>query len=119
MQNNVLQFPNAGESKLYGYGGKMIDFIIQNQLLDVEKWTTFVQQFRSRLNSENAGWRGEYWGKMMRGASLTYRATKNEKLYSVLVDTIHDLLSTQDEFGRIAAYSVETEFSGWDMWERK
>ena len=56
----------------------------------------------------------------MRGASLTYRATKNEKLYSVLVGTIRDLLSTQEKSGRISTYTVETELKGgWDMWARK
>ena len=120
MKNSALNFPNAGESRLYGYGGKLIDFTIEKQLLDEEKWALFVEQFRIKLDSENQGWRGEYWGKMMRGASLTYRATKNEKLYSVLVGTIRDLLSTQEKSGRISTYTVETELKGgWDMWARK
>ena len=119
MKNVALKFPNAGESKFGGYGGKLIDFTISKQLLDAEKWTLFVEQFRARLDSQNWGWRGEYWGKMMRGASLTYRATKNEKLYSVLVETVNDLLTTQEKDGRISTYSVESEFNGWDMWARK
>ncbi len=120
MKNIALQFPNVGESKLYGYGGKMIDYVIQKQLLDTETWTVLVNQFRLKEDSYNFGWRGEYWGKMMRGASLTYRATKNEKLYSVLVDTVKDLLTTQEKSGRISSYSVETELQGgWDMWARK
>ena len=119
MKKVALHFPSAGESKLGGYGGKLIDFTIEKQLLDAEKWTLFVEQFRIRWDSNNWGWRGEYWGKMMRGAALTYRATKNEKLYAVLVATINDLLSTQEKNGRISTYSVESEFNGWDMWARK
>ena len=120
MMNKVaLEFPKAGESKLQGYGGKLIDFTIEKQLLDAEKWTLFVEQFRVRWDGNNGGWRGEYWGKMMRGAALTYRATKNEKLYSVMVDTINDLLTTQDELGRISAYAVDREFRCWDIWARK
>lgn len=96
MRKAVLDFPKAGESKLYGYAGSMVAFTIENQLLDAEKWTLFVEQFRLKPDGENYGWRGEYWGKMMRGASLTYRATKNEKLYAVLVETIKDMLSVQE-----------------------
>ena len=119
MKNLALEFPKAGESKLGGYGGKLIDFTINKQLLDAEKWTLFVEQFRIRWDGDNGGWRGEYWGKMMRGAALTYRATKNEKLYAVMVDTINDLLTTQDEFGRISSYTRDTEFACWDIWARK
>ncbi len=119
MKKAALHFPSAGESKFGGYGGKLIDFTIEKQLLDAEKWTLFVEQFRVRWDGNNWGWRGEYWGKMMRGAALTYRATKNEKLYAVLVATINDLLSTQEKNGRISTYSVESEFNGWDMWARK
>ena len=119
MKKVALEFPKAGESKLGGYGGKLIDFTINKQLLDAEKWTLFVEQFRIRWDGDNRGWRGEYWGKMMRGASLTYRATKNEKLYAVLVSTVNDLLSTQESNGRISTYSVESEFSAWDIWARK
>lgn len=120
MIKGVLEFPNAGESRLQGYGGKMIDFTIENQLLDAEKWTLFVEQFRLQLDSENRGWRGEYWGKMMRGASLTYRASKNEKLYAVLVETVKDMMSAQESSGRISSYSLETELDGgWDVWARK
>ena len=120
MKDVALEFPKAGESKLYGYGGSMVAFTIENQLLDVEKWTLFVEQFRLQPDGENGGWRGEYWGKMMRGASLTYRATKNEKLYAVLVDTMKDMLTVQEKNGRISSYSQETELNGgWDVWSRK
>ena len=120
MRKTVLDFPKAGEGKLYGYAGSMVAFTIENQLLDAEKWALFVEQFRLKPDGENYGWRGEYWGKMMRGASLTYRATKNEKLYAVLVETIKDMLSVQEPNGRISTYPVERELSGgWDVWARK
>ena len=80
MIDTKISFPNPGEIKLGGYGGKMIDYTINNQLLDADTWALLVNQFRLKEDSVNGGWRGEYCGKMMRGASLTYRATKNEKL---------------------------------------
>ena len=119
MIESKLNFASAGEIRLGGYGREMIKYVIENQLLDADTWAILVDQFRRREDSSNGGWRGEYWGKMMRGASLTYRATKNEKLYSVLVDTVKDMLTTQDKLGRFSTYSTETEFTNWDMWARK
>ena len=119
MINSKLNFASAGEISFGGYGGKMIDFTVENQLLDADTWALLVDQFRRREDSINSGWRGEYWGKMMRGASLTYRVTKNEKLYSVLDATARDMLTTQDKLGRFSAYTQDDEFKAWDMWARK
>ena len=119
MEKARLQFANAGEIKVGGYAGKMIATTVEDQLLDEKTWSMLVDQLRHGEDSINGGWRGEYWGKMMRGASLTYRVTKNEKLYSVLVGTVTDMLSTQDALGRFSSYSTEREFVSWDMWGRK
>lgn len=118
MKEQKLYFPKAGENKSYGYIGEIIDYTIENQLLDEETWKLFVNQFRIHSDTGN-DWRGEYWGKMMRGGCLTYRATGNWKLYKILTATVKDLLSTQDELGRISSYPVENEFTHWDMWGRK
>ena len=115
----VLTFPTPGEIRLGGYGGRIINYTIENQLTDVDTWLLLVDQFRLMEDSINNGWRGEYWGKMMRGASLTYRATKNEKLYTVLKETVLDILTTQDEHGRFSTYTTDTEFQSWDVWSRK
>ena len=79
----------------------------------------FAEQFKSNVDDPTHAWRIEYWGKMMRGASFTYAYTLDEELYGIMVDTVNDLLSTQDELGRITTYSIEQEFNGWDMWGRK
>ena len=94
-------------------------FIEDNQLLLEEDWHLFVNQFRSGVDDADAGWRGEYFGKMMRGASMTYRYTQNEALYALLTRIAEEMLTTQDELGRFSSYSVEKEFIGWDMWSRK
>ena len=95
MINSEINFPRPGEIRLGGYCGRMIDYTVKKQLLDVDTWALLVNQFRLRQDSANGGWRGEYWGKMMRGASLTYQATKNEKLYTVLRESVFDMLTTQ------------------------
>ncbi|MBE7043632.1 MAG: hypothetical protein E7399_09140, partial [Ruminococcaceae bacterium] len=94
-------------------------FIQKIQLKDKEMWALFVNQFRSNVDDEDLGWRGEYWGKMMRGACITYCYTRDEELYQVLEETVLDLLSAQGEDGRFSTYSHEAEFNGWDMWGRK
>ena len=119
MLNAKLRFASAGEIKVGGYAGRMIDFIMENQLMDSDTWALLVDQFRRCEDSTNGGWRGEYWGKMMRGASLTYRVTKNEKLYSVLVATVKDMLTTQDSLGRFSTYAADNEFFRWDIFITK
>ncbi len=119
MIDSRLKFAVPGEIRPYGYCGEMIDYTIEDQLTDSDTWALLVDQFRRREDGDNLGWRGEYWGKMMRGASLTYRATKNERLYSVLAATVRDMLTVQDGLGRFSTYTVDTEFNGWDMWSRK
>lgn len=103
------------------YNGVIDDsmkFVEKIQLLDVELWERFVQQFREDADFD-AGWRGEFWGKMMRGACFVYSYTKNEKLYKILSDTVSDILKTADEDGRISSYAKSHEFDGWDLWGRK
>ena len=119
MRTDKLQFPLAGEIKVGGYIGKMIDHTVESQLLDADTWALLVDQFRRQEDSINGGWRGEYWGKMMRGASLTYRVTKNERLYSLLVSTVEDMLTVQESSGRFSTYKSWKEFCNWDMWARK
>ena len=119
MEKNKLEFARPGEIRIGGYAGRMIDFVVENQLLDEATWALLVEQFRKQEDSLNGGWRGEYWGKMMRGASLTYQVTKNERLYSVLSHTVRDMLTTQDSLGRFSSYRADKEFFAWDTWGRK
>lgn len=114
------QFPLDKECVKYnGKVGLMNDFMLKEQLYDENLWKIFVQQFRDRKDIVKGEWRGEFFGKMMRGACLTYEYARDEKLYSVLENAVKDFLTTQDEYGRFSTYTVEKEFTGWDMWGRK
>lgn len=104
--------------ELRGEADRATRFIEELQLLDVTLWTRFVAQFREDADYD-AGWRGEYWGKMMRGACFVYSYTKNPRLYAVLEDTVRDMITCADENGRISTYAPSHEFDGWDMWCRK
>lgn len=98
---------------------KVCDFIAQNQLMESELWCLFVNKFGVAADAEDFGWRGEYWGKMMRGASLICKNYQVEGLYEVLEKTVWDLIGKAEPNGRISTYSIEKEFNGWDMWGRK
>ncbi len=119
MKNNAVCYPKTLRVKFYTDKDKVIRFIQKEQLLDRELWQLFVNQFTVRNDPEKRAWRGEFWGKMMRGACMTYTYTKNRKLYSVLKESVVSFLSVQDEKGRFTTYGDVREFEGWDMWGRK
>ena len=117
MEKQVLNFAKSGELKTGGYAGDIIKFVAENQYTE-DVFKLLVNQFRLKPDVNN-GWRGEFWGKTLRGAALTYRAYKSEKLYAEMVKTVKDLLSVQSANGDISSYPADKEFSGWDMWSRK
>ena len=104
--------------KYEGFVDDAFRFIEDFQLINPTLWRRFVQQFREDADYD-AGWRGEYWGKMMRGACLVYPYTQNPVLYDTLVQTVRDMMASADEDGRISSYAVNHEFDGWDIWSRK
>lgn len=107
-----------GKLKIFGLMDDNADFVAESQLKNAARWEKLVEPFITREDSDGF-WRGEFFGKEMRGAALIYQYTKDEALYSVLTEAVKKLLATQDDYGRIATYSVEKEFNGWDMWCRK
>ncbi|MBE5039266.1 beta-L-arabinofuranosidase domain-containing protein [Ructibacterium gallinarum] len=109
---------DAKQCEYIGIIDEMIKYVESFQLLDTQLWKRLAQQFHEDADFD-AGWRGEYWGKMMRGACMIYRYTQNQLLYNVLKHTVEDLLIHQEENGRISSYAVSHEFDGWDIWGRK
>ncbi len=127
-QEKTANFPRLKTDRLFadyeneyqyqGFADDVFRFVTDRQLMRTDLWARFVQQFREHADCDG-GWRGEYWGKMMRGACFVYSYTKSAELYQVLADTIEDLLTTQDEQGRISTYRLDCEFDAWDLWSRK
>ena len=108
--------------EIFSYSGivdEMATFVQARQLKDVRMWKRFVEVYRGEPDGEARVWRGEFFGKLMRGACITYRYTKDKELYGILEDVIKDMLTAQDELGRYSTYSIENEFNGWDLWCRK
>lgn len=104
------------------YSGAVHDYVLiteKHQLLDKKTWDKFVEVFTENSDDHDVGWRCEYWGKMMRGACLTYRYHGDEELYSMLEYAVRELLKVQRDDGRFSTYSEEMQFNGWDLWGRK
>ncbi len=105
--------------KASGIFNDAIDFVTARQLKNRDAWHKTVEVFSTKEDSERGRWRGEYFGKQMRGASLVYEYTKDEELYAILTEAVKELLKRQDGLGRFSTYEVENEFTGWDVWCRK
>ena len=103
----------------YGISNDTALFLQKEHLCKSEQWRKFVDIYRAKPDGENQGWRGEFWGKMMRGAALVCEYTQDEALYNVLCDTVRDMMSTAEPDGRVSSYSRDTEFDSWDLWGRK
>ncbi len=119
MIDHAYSLPAAGGVKLNETHRRYLDFVTENQLLDKTLWSRFTGVFGTGADDADRGWRGEYWGKMMRGGCLVYRCTADERLYGVLEDAVTGLLSAAEKDGRLSTYSRAAEFSGWDIWCRK
>ena len=119
LETDKLFTDTRAEFAFSGNIDRTMRFVESFQLLDAENWARFVEQFRLRDDSKNNGWRGEYWGKMMRGAAFVYSYTRDEELYRIIRTSVEDMLTAEDELGRISTYDVGSEFDGWDLWCRK
>ncbi len=112
---------DAGSVAIEGYVQDAMEFIMVDQLDRID-WTMLVDQFRYQTDAYANGfqqWKSEFWGKLMRGATFYYQYTQDEELYELLEHTVMDLLSTQEENGRICAYPQSEEFVIHDLWCRK
>ncbi len=119
METDSFYQMEKGAFKTEGYLDKAIKFVEEFQLMDEELWKIFVNLFRKNADDVDNGWRAEFWGKTIRGATLIYQYTLNQNLYCILENSVRDLLTTQDSLGRISTYSIKNEFKEWDMWGRK
>lgn len=94
-------------------------YIEEFQSLDTSLWKKFTELFAAEDADKEGGWRGEFWGKTMRGAAFVYSYSANPDLYRAMRDTVADLMATADNLGRISTYAVDHEFEAWDIWGRK
>lgn len=119
MIKNKFDFLRTGKAEYSGFPQKVVDFIKSKQINDKPLWRKFTDVFGSIADVKDKGWRGEYFGKMMRGACLIYTYTGDKELYDILLIAVKDLIVNQEQSGRISTYDLKNEFTGWDLWGRK
>ena len=119
MIQRKLRYLADGAAGYTGTADRYVRFAKTKQLMNPNTWADFVRQFRGDTDDHDLGWRGEYWGKMMRGACLIYRYAPEPELYRVLEETVLEMLDSQREDGRFSTYSREAQLQGWDIWSRK
>ena len=117
-ERNTLQFTKARQC-YHGAADTAARFLVKEQAKNRTLWKKFVNQFREQLDGTNRGWRGEYWGKTMRGAVMLYEYTQDTELYSILTESVRDMLTVAEDDGRVSSFSRDTEFTAWDIWCRK
>jgi len=107
------------DSHFDGILEKLIRFEKEHQIYNSVVWGRFIDAYSYPSDVGDRGWRCEFWGKMMRGASSVYAYTHDKELYEILKNAVIGILDTADADGRISTYSRDREFDGWDMWGRK
>ena len=105
--------------KFNGVADRAARFLQKEQLSSPALWAKFVDVYRTQPDAANQGWRGEYWGKMMRAAALVYGYTRDPGLYTILADSVRDMMTTAEADGRVSTYPRDAEFDSWDIWSRK
>lgn len=118
MRLTDIKMFSGDDLKIRGVMNDNVNFVAESQLKNRERWEKLVEPFITKEDSDGF-WRGEFFGKEMRGAALIYQYTKDEELYEILTEAVEKILAAQDEKGRISTYSEASEFNGWDMWCRK
>lgn len=96
-----------------------MDFFLARQLKDRALWKKFVDVYRTQPDADNFGWRGEFWGKMLRGAALVCGYSGDDELYEILTETVRDMMTAAEPDGRVSTYPRDREFDAWDLWCRK
>ncbi len=114
-----FRFIGTGCAAYGGIPGEYVRLTAEKQLKDAGLWHKFASVFSAGADDADGAWRGEFWGKMMRGACLVYRVLGDEELYGILTQTVRELLARQEPDGRISSYSEDKELEGWDVWGRK
>lgn len=117
MVNNKIN-PSEG-FRCSGYEDELIRFAEEKQLLCEDTWELVTNRFKGFADAQDLGWRGEYWGKLMRSGSMVYMYGRNKALYDILCKYAQRLLDISENRTSLTTYSPLTEFSGWDMWSRK
>ena len=111
--------PAPDEVCLTGFIPDRMRQVSRQMLMDPAYWQAMADIHRNKADAPDRHWRGEYWGKLLRGASILYSYTRDNELYQTLEDTVRYMLDNTDENGLNVSYTPDVAFSGWDLQCRK
>lgn len=113
----LYQLP-IGSVQLEGAFDDLIKLVTENTLKKLN-YTALADYFRNKVDPFATG---EFWGKLVRAGSLTYKYCRDPELKTILDNTVDDMLSIQTPDGCISTVPYEFQpngSQGSDMWERK
>lgn len=119
----VLQPARGAVFHLEGYLAARIDRVIRRYLLETpESSPAILQVFKDRdkrpVRDPLVPWAGEFAGKYLTAAELTWRLTNNQDLRQTIDDFAHSLVACQAEDGYLGPFPGESRLTGsnWDIW---
>ncbi|MBX7258465.1 MAG: glycoside hydrolase family 127 protein [Candidatus Hydrogenedentes bacterium] len=108
---------------LHGYLRTRIDNIIRRYFLETpESSPAILQVFRDRdktpVRDPLMPWAGEFAGKYLTGAELTWRVTRDTALKETIDTFVRDLIACQGPDGYLGPFPKSTRLTGpnWDIW---
>lgn len=104
--------------KMHGIFDEKLRLVCEQTLKRIDMHA-LADYFRYRTDAFATG---EFWGKLMRAACMTYAYTHDEELACIIKTAVDDLLSLQDADGDLSTCQKATQpkgACGSDLWERK
>lgn len=102
-----------------GVADRIAKFVQTKGMETPEYLKDFVEMYRIQPDGENQGWKGEFWGKTIRGYALVYEYTRDKEYYELITESVRDMLTVAEADGRVSSYARDAEFDSWDIWCRK
>lgn len=97
--------------RLAGAIGALFDRFIENRITGDFAVNVVLKEaedaFFENVDDKDAPlglWRGEFWGKLMIGACRVAKYRQDEKLCSIIKNSVYKILSTADDNGYIGSY---------------
>ncbi len=113
----ILNFTKSRCARLHGPLGGALERCIANQLLKTDL-ALLSSPFRDQ-SDRDGGWRGEFWGKVVRSMILAWRAVPEPRLRAAIDMAVDFALEAHDDDGVFSSYPRKLRLSGWDLWGRK
>lgn len=111
------------EFDLHGYLRTRIDNAIDEYLISTPTTSpAILQVLRDRdktpMREPLVPWAGEFAGKYLTSAQLTWRLTHDEELKNVIDKFVKDLIACQQEDGYLGPFPKSSRITGgnWDVW---